>query len=295
MQSGLFDIITTTERYLRQQQLLRGDVLFTMPSLKGQRPVISVGPAINDSAENDSSEKPSEPQITLDETAPPFPLTTFTTTTEQHILPMYTENTEQNSEQAAWQTAPNLSTLYEQIHTCMKCKLGATRTNFVFGVGNPNADIMIIGEAPGADEDAQGEPFVGRAGQLLTKILEAIGLRREEVYIANILKCRPPDNRRPEADEVAACEPYLHKQIDLVQPKFILAVGLTAVNTLFKANFKMGDIRGKQLSFRGIPTIITYHPAALLRNPEWKKFTWEDVKLLRRLYDEHRGQPSMFA
>jgi DNA polymerase len=276
------DVITTTERYLRQQQLLRGDVLFTaaQPNHAAEMPHNTV-----------PVEMP-EPQPTLEAPSPP---TILTMNTEQQTLQMYTEDTQHSSKHAAWQTAPNLNALYEQIHTCMNCKLGATRTNFVFGVGNPHADIMVIGEAPGADEDAQGEPFVGRAGQLLTKILEAIGLRREEVYIANIIKCRPPDNRRPEADEVAECEPYLHKQIDLVQPKFILAVGLTAVNTLFKANFKMGDIRGKQLSFRGIPTIITYHPAALLRNPEWKKFTWEDVKLLRRLYDEHLGQPSMFA
>jgi DNA polymerase len=187
-----------------------------------------------------------------------------------------------------WREASSLDILNQTICGCLNCKLGPTRTNFVFGVGNPNADIMVIGEAPGADEDAQGEPFVGRGGQLLTKILEAIHLKREDVYIANIIKCRPPNNRRPESDEVEQCEPYLLKQIELVQPKFILALGLTAVNTLFKANYKMGDIRGKQLSFRGIPLIATYHPAALLRNPEWKKATWEDVKLLRRLYDESR-------
>ncbi len=187
-----------------------------------------------------------------------------------------------------WQMAPTLDVLYEQIHTCTKCRLAETRTKFVFGVGNPDADILVIGEAPGADEDAQGEPFVGRAGQLLNKILEAIDLKREDVYIANIIKCRPPGNRRPEADETAHCEPYLYKQIDLIKPKFILALGLTAVETLLKAKFKMGDIRGKQLSFRGVPMITTYHPAALLRNPEWKRAAWEDIKTLRRLYDESK-------
>jgi DNA polymerase len=187
---------------------------------------------------------------------------------------------------AVWQSSPTLAALYEQIHMCQNCKLGATRTNFVFGVGNPNAGLMVIGEAPGADEDAQGEPFVGRGGQLLTKILEAIDFKREDVYIANIIKCRPPENRRPESDEVAECEPYLYKQIDLVKPKFILALGLTAVNTLLKSKHTMGAIRGKVLEFRGIPMMTTYHPAALLRNPDWKRAAWEDVQLLRKLYDE---------
>jgi DNA polymerase len=174
----------------------------------------------------------------------------------------------------------------------MQCPLGQTRTKFVFGVGNPNADIMIIGEAPGADEDAKGEPFVGRAGQLLTKILQAINFEREEVFIANILKCRPPDNRTPIPSEVEQCEPYLLKQIELIKPKFILAVGLTAANTLLKQKFKMADIRGKIFDYHGVNMLITYHPAALLRNPEWKKYTWEDVQLLRRLYDESQQQQS---
>jgi uracil-DNA glycosylase len=188
-----------------------------------------------------------------------------------------------------WQDAQNVEELRQRMCGCINCKLGSTRTRLVFGVGNPNADILIIGEAPGADEDASGEPFVGRAGQLLNKILEAIQLQREDVFIANILKCRPPENRRPEADEVAACEGYLHKQIELVKPKFILALGLTAVDTLFKKKHKMGDIRGTLMDFRGTPLLTTYHPAALLRNPGWKKDVWEDVKYLRRLYDDVRG------
>lgn len=189
-----------------------------------------------------------------------------------------------------WRDAPSLTVLYDHIHTCLNCKLGATRTNFVFGVGNPNADLLVIGEAPGADEDAQGEPFVGRGGQLLTKILEAVNFSREEVYIANIIKCRPPENRRPEADEVEQCEPYLYKQIELIQPKLILALGLTAVNTLLKSKHTMGSIRGKTLEYRGIPLIATYHPAALLRNPEWKRATWEDVQLVRKMYDNLTGK-----
>lgn len=186
---------------------------------------------------------------------------------------------------ASWAAATTLIDLNEQICTCMQCPLGHTRTNFVFGSGNPNADVMIVGEAPGADEDEQGLPFVGRAGQLLTKILEAIELPREEVYICNILKCRPPNNRKPLAGETDQCEPYLWKQIDIVKPKLILALGLTAANTLLKNKESMTNLRGKIHDYHGIRTLVTYHPAALLRNPEWKKYTWDDVKLLRNLYD----------
>jgi len=185
-----------------------------------------------------------------------------------------------------WNHSESLPILYEGIHTCMECRLGATRNSFVFGSGNPNADIMIIGEAPGADEDEQGLPFVGAAGKLLTKILEAIELSRDEVYIANIIKCRPPENRRPEKDEIAQCEPYLQKQIELIKPAFILALGLTAVNTLFKKTHQMQDIRGKLMNYHGVSLLATYHPAALLRNPNWKKPAWEDVQLLRSMYDE---------
>lgn len=189
-----------------------------------------------------------------------------------------------------WKNSESLPILHEGIHTCMECRLGATRNSFVFGSGNPNADIMIIGEAPGADEDAQGLPFVGAAGKLLTKILEAIELSRDEVYIANIIKCRPPENRRPEKDEIAQCEPYLQKQIELIKPAFILALGLTAVNTLFKKTHQMQDIRGKLMNYHGVSLLATYHPAALLRNPNWKKPAWEDVQLLRSMYDEWKKE-----
>lgn len=187
--------------------------------------------------------------------------------------------------QHEWQKAPTLDILYSHIHTCMNCSLGATRLRFVFGVGNPNAKLLVIGEAPGEEEDKQGEPFVGRAGQLLTKMLEAINFTREEIYIANILKCRPPKNRRPTSEEVTECEPYLWKQIELLQPVLILALGLTAAETLFKQKVTMKDIRGNILHYKKIPTIITYHPAALLRNPEWKKPAWEDIQLVMRTYN----------
>lgn len=186
-------------------------------------------------------------------------------------------------------TATTLDAFHAQINTCMKCPLGDTRTNFVFGSGNPDADIMVIGEAPGADEDAQGLPFVGRAGQLLTKILESIELQRDDVYICNILKCRPPNNRKPLVGETDSCEPYLWKQIELIKPKFILALGLTAAHTLLKSSETMSALRGTIHDYQGIKTLVTYHPAALLRNPEWKKLVWEDVKFLRSLYLEAKS------
>jgi DNA polymerase len=185
-----------------------------------------------------------------------------------------------------WDKSTNLEILYDNIHNCKECKLGLTRKSFVFGSGNPNADILIIGEAPGAEEDEQGLPFVGRAGQLLTKILESINLSRDEVYIANIVKCRPPNNRKPEKDEVDICEEYLKKQIELINPAFILSLGLTSVDSLLKKVHKMGEIRGKVMDYHGKKLLVTYHPAALLRNPNWKKLTWEDMKYLRKLYDE---------
>lgn len=185
-----------------------------------------------------------------------------------------------------WVHAESLDDFNRQICTCVKCPLGHTRTKFVFGVGNPHADIMFIGEAPGADEDAQGEPFVGRAGQLLNKILEAIGFKREEVYICNLLKCRPPGNRDPETSEVETCTPYLWKQIELLKPKIIVALGRLTGQFLLKTNDGLGKLRGKVHELQGTKLIVTYHPAALLRNPAWKRPTWEDMQMLRRLYDE---------
>lgn len=163
------------------------------------------------------------------------------------------------------------------------------RINTVFGVGDPHANLLIIGEAPGADEDRQGEPFVGRAGQLLTKILAAINFAREDVYIANILKSRPPNNRDPLPEEVEAHIPLLYKQIALIQPKIILCVGKTAGNGLLKRRSSLGALRGKFHDYYGISLMVTYHPAALLRNPQWKRATWEDVKLLRTRYDQMVG------
>jgi len=186
-----------------------------------------------------------------------------------------------------WQEADNLDTLYSKIHNCQQCDLGRTRTNFVFGEGNPNAAIMVIGEAPGKDEDEQGRPFVGRAGQLLTKIIESIKLKREDVFIANICKCRPPGNRAPLKDEVAMCLPFLLKQIEIIKPRFILALGATAVASLTGTKPVMAQARGSLTDFHGSKMLITYHPAALLYNPNLKRAVWNDMKLLRELYDEY--------
>lgn len=164
--------------------------------------------------------------------------------------------------------------------------LDETRTNPVFGVGNPEADLLVVGEAPGADEDRQGEPFVGRAGQLLNKILEAISFQREDVYIANILKSRPPNNRDPLAEEIEAHVPILYKQMALIRPRLILCVGRTAGTTLLNKASTLGALRQKLHDFHGLPVLVTYHPAALLRNPQWKRPTWQDVQLLRRCFDE---------
>lgn len=185
-----------------------------------------------------------------------------------------------------WKSAESLDQLYEMICDCKKCDLWKTRTNFVFGSGNKKADLVIIGEAPGADEDKQGLPFVGRAGKLLTQILEAINFKREEVYICNVLKSRPPENRNPTPEEIKQCEPYLEKQLELIKPKMLLCLGTFAAQTLLKSKEALGKLRGKFHTYKNIPLLVTYHPAALLRNPNWKKPTWEDVQLLRKEFDK---------
>jgi DNA polymerase len=167
---------------------------------------------------------------------------------------------------------------------CTRCKLHTLgRTQVVFGVGNPEADLMFVGEAPGADEDLQGEPFVGRAGQLLTKIIEAIGLGRENVYIANVIKCRPPGNRNPVPDEVAQCEPFLFLQVDTVKPKVIVALGKFAAQCVLRSTEPITRIRGKEFKYRDAILIPTYHPAYLLRNPSAKRDVWEDMKRVRAI------------
>ena len=179
----------------------------------------------------------------------------------------------------------SLDELAETIRVCTKCRLYATATNPVPGEGDPNAELVCVGEAPGANEDATGRPFVGQAGQLLTKILAAINLRREDVFICNVLKHRPPGNRNPLPDEVAACSPYLVQQLEAIHPKVIVAFGTFAAQTLLNTKLPIGKLRGSVHRYYGIPLIVTYHPAALLRNPAWKRPTWEDVQLARRILD----------
>lgn len=173
------------------------------------------------------------------------------------------------------------SALQQRVASCTQCALHTTRTQTVFGVGKNNAQWMVIGEAPGADEDQQGEPFVGRAGKLLNEMLRAIGLRREDVYIANVLKCRPPNNRDPLPNEVEQCEPYLKRQVELVQPKIILAVGRIAAQNLLQTDITIGKLRGQRFSYGGIPLVVTYHPAYLLRTPTEKRKAWEDLCFAR--------------
>jgi uracil-DNA glycosylase family 4 len=161
---------------------------------------------------------------------------------------------------------------------CTRCRLSASRTQVVFGTGNPNADLMFIGEAPGRDEDLKGEPFVGKAGQLLTDIIKAMKLTRDDVYIANVIKCRPPENRNPEPDELDACRPYIRKQVELIKPKVIVALGRFGLQSLMEKSYGITSVRGQWLEYNGIKLMPTYHPAYLLRTPSAKKDVWADMK-----------------
>jgi uracil-DNA glycosylase len=181
-------------------------------------------------------------------------------------------------------TTPPLMTLEsirEEIGDCQRCKLAPKRTNIVFGSGNPNAELVFVGEAPGYDEDQQGLPFVGRAGQLLTKIIESINFKREDVYICNVLKCRPPENRNPEPDEVAACNPFLKKQLATIRPKIVCCLGTFAAQTVLQNAAPISKLRGKFFDMDGIRVIATFHPAYLLRSPDKKREVWEDMKQIR--------------
>lgn len=179
--------------------------------------------------------------------------------------------------------------LEPKVLSCTNCELSKTRTKVVFGAGNRNADLLFVGEAPGKNEDLQGIPFVGQAGQLLDKILAAIQLERKEVYIANILKCRPPKNRTPHTDEIASCEPYLMNQIDLIKPALIVCLGLTAAKTLLRVDNTLRKMREKIYNYHGVDLVVTYHPAALLRNPGLKKYAWEDFQKIQKMYKQKTG------
>jgi uracil-DNA glycosylase family 4 len=178
--------------------------------------------------------------------------------------------------------SPALLAAREELGECTRCKLARGRTRLVFGVGDPGAELMFVGEGPGADEDRQGEPFVGRAGQLLTKMIEAMGYRRAEVYIANVVKCRPPENRNPEPDEIEACEPFLRAQIAAVRPKVIVALGKIAVQALLRETSPIGRLRGRWFDYEGVRLMPTFHPAYLLRSPDEKRKAWDDLQLVMK-------------
>jgi DNA polymerase len=215
------------------------------------------------------------------------PQTNSIVATDEHLL----SGTEGDlfSDSSETYKAKTLEELRGAIGDCRRCKLWPGRTHLVFGVGNPRAQLMFIGEGPGRDEDLQGEPFVGRAGQLLTDIItKGMGLKREDVYIANVVKCRPPENRNPEPDEVASCEPFLKKQIDLVRPEIIIALGKFAVQTLLQSKVSITKLRGNWYSYHGIKLMPTFHPAYLLRNPGDKKVVWEDIKkVIKEMHGEN--------
>ena len=267
-------LLSDTQRFLKQQAELYGDSLMIpktpaqpamdLPVHQEERTLSSTtGTSMPRKSKTDFLENPDASQ----------PITAL------HAYP-----------EESWTSAKSIPTLNQAINACMKCGLGKTRTKFVFGVGNPKAEVVVVGEAPGADEDAQGEPFVGRGGQLLNKILESIQFKREEVFICNILKCRPPNNRDPQPEEIELCEPYLWKQLELIKPKMILCVGRIAGQSLLKTNSSLTLLRGKVHDYRGIPLMVTYHPAALLRNPNWKRPCWEDVQQFRKLYEEMKSK-----
>ena len=175
----------------------------------------------------------------------------------------------------------NLESIRAEIGDCQRCKLAPKRKNIVFGAGDPKAELVFVGEAPGSDEDEQGLPFVGRAGQLLTKIIESISLKREDVYICNVLKCRPPENRNPEPDEVAACNPFLKKQLATIRPKVVCCLGTFAAQTVLQTTSPISKLRGRFFDLDGLRVIATFHPAYLLRSPEKKREVWEDMKQIR--------------
>jgi DNA polymerase len=171
-----------------------------------------------------------------------------------------------------------LDSLRETIGDCQRCPLGKGRINLVFGVGSPEAELVFVGEAPGRDEDIQGEPFVGRAGQLLTRIIDAMGLSRDQVYICNVIKCRPPGNRDPLPEEIEECEPFLREQLNILNPRIVCALGSFAARTLLKTEGRISQLRGRLHTYNGIPLIPTYHPSYLLRNPQAKRDVWQDIQ-----------------
>ncbi|MGH7658968.1 MAG: uracil-DNA glycosylase [Gemmatimonadales bacterium] len=254
------------QRYLRQQielggreAILRGAVSGNNAGAAGRPPATSIGIDRGTGAG-------------WREGAPPIPGPGFTVEPPRDLP-------------AVIEALDSLDAIAEVVRQCGLCPLGRTRANAVPGEGNPNADLMLVGEGPGQNEDETGRPFVGRAGELLDRILGSIELPRESVFIANIVKCRPPGNRKPLPEESTSCIPYLHRQIALIKPKVLVALGGTAAESLLGMRMALGKLRGKVHRYGDIPLVVTYHPAALLRNPNWKKPTWDDVRIARQLLE----------
>jgi uracil-DNA glycosylase len=255
--------------YLEQQRLLGGDeIILPVSSAPGLRPGSEQPPT--GAASLTPGDSPGKPEIA---DALPPPGVSF----DPPSGDLFSTD--------PIQQAADLDAIARLVAACTKCRLCEGRTNTVPGEGPADARLVVVGEGPGKTEDQTGRPFVGQAGQLLTKILGAIELPREQVFICNVVKCRPPENRTPQYDEVAACVPYLFRQIELLKPKVILAMGNAAAQTLLDTKQSLGALRNRLHRFRGIPVIVTYHPAALLRNPNWKRPTWDDVRIARRLLD----------
>ena len=200
---------------------------------------------------------------------------------------LYGDNIYSNSRMIKNNSIDRTNELHDYLNSikdCLECPLGKMRKNIVLGMGNPNADIVFVGEAPGKEEDLQGLPFVGRSGKLLDKMLASIKLSRKDVYILNVLKCRPPENRDPSKEEIGKCEPYLKKQLEIIKPKLIVALGRISAMTILRSKESLTNMRNKIFDYEGIDFLVTYHPAALLRNPNFKKYAWEDFKLIRDKY-----------
>jgi uracil-DNA glycosylase len=262
------------QRYVEQQVELGGAEVVLGRTAGG-----SVRQRVGGSRKADSPSPPAHP-LTQRETggwrknAPPIPGPGVAVESPEHSL--------LGDDLVAFTT---LDQIAERIRTTHCCGLCPYRTNAVPGEGNPKAPLVLVGEGPGATEDSTGRPFVGQAGALLNGILEAIEVPRDSVYITNIVKCRPPQNRKPLPDEIAACIPYLHRQLEIIRPKVILALGSTAAEAMLGVKKSLGELRNRVHTYNGIPLVVTYHPAALLRNPNWKKPTWDDVRIVRQLLD----------
>ncbi|HBQ58447.1 MAG TPA: uracil-DNA glycosylase [Balneolaceae bacterium] len=269
------ELIEKAERFLKQQQNMYGD--FSVNFSK-QQPLAE--PQSSEKAQDTEVDQVQEPSESYEETA---------AKEQESVQPETKEEPELSTEQkiAACST---LEELHDLCKNADELRTDLDDTNLVFGVGDSQADLMVIGEAPGYNEDQQGEPFVGDAGQLLDKIMDAIGFQRNDIYIANILKHRPPNNRDPKPEEAAASLPYLLRQIELIDPKLILSVGKVSGNTLLETDTTLSDLRNQFHSFHGRELMVTYHPAALVYNQKYKRPTWEDVQKLRKRYDELGGK-----